>query len=162
MIPEDYLVLKEQGIDIEACRINFKELSVVCEDLSLYRKALRVKIRALIKLGDKNTLRSCVNALYGLAQFAQYLYGFHSCNSSVDRFQIELALSLQASFDENSVVPYDGKDWLSYKTVDEYSATFKDKYKIFLDETSRNPILFVQDAKPFLNLKDKAHFEKCL
>ena len=161
MRPEDYLVLKEKGIDIEACRINFKELSVVCEDLSLYRKALRVKIRALIKLGDKNALKPYVDVLYGLAQFARYLYGFHSCNSSVDRFQIELALSLQSSFDGNSVLPYDGKGWLSYKNIDEYCASFKDRCEKFLGETSGRPILCVQDEKPFLNLKDKAHFEKC-
>jgi len=160
--PEDYLVLKDVGIDIEACKINFKELSVVCEDLSLYRKALRVKIRALIKLDDKNELRPYVNALYGLAQFARYLYGFHSCNSRVEICQEKLATCLQESFDESRVLPYDGKAWLSYKNIDEYSSSFKCQYKEFLGDSNKEVGLFVQDAKPFLNLKDKAHFQKCL
>ena len=144
---EEYLFLKQEGIDIDACKIDFKKLSVSCIDLSLYRKAFRVKIRALIKLGEREALKEYINALYALAYFAKYLYGFHSCSSSVQDWQEERAVSLQASFDENKIKIYTGKTWLTY-TSTEYNPL----------DTS----LGIHDEKPFLNLKDKAHFDACL
>ncbi|MDH5464761.1 MAG: hypothetical protein OEW60_03970, partial [Thiovulaceae bacterium] len=158
---EEYLLLKGKGIDIDACKINFKELSVRCEDLSLFRKALRVKIRALIKLDDRNQLRSYANALYRLAQFSRYLYGFHSCNSEVSFWQEELAVYLQTRFDESKVVFYEGNTWLVYKNVDSYCSFYKAVYRVHLSKTDTvSPC--IQDAKPFLNLKDKSHFDKYL
>jgi hypothetical protein len=158
--PEEYVVLKDRGIDVDACKLNFREVSVACEDLSLYRKALRVKIRALIKSDDKDELRSYVDLLYSLAQFARYLYGFHSCNSRIEIWQEKLARSLQGSFDESRLRPYDGQSWLSYQDVDAYSAFFKCQYKERFGDLDTG--LCIQDEKPFLNPKDKAHFDKCL
>ena len=153
---ETYLFLKEKGIDIDACEIDFKILSVSCEDLCLYRKALRVKIRALIKLDDIVELKGYVNALYGLAYFAKYLYGFHSCASGVQKWQEELALYLQAGFDESRVEAYDGKTWITYTEVD-----YAKQYKDLFHNASLDTSIYTQDTKPFLNLKDKAHFDKC-
>jgi len=136
---EEYLCLKDKGIDIKACLIDFALISVSCEDLSLYRKALRVKIRALMKLDDVHKLKCYMNALYTLALFAKYLYGFHSCTSTqLYKDQEEGALRLQGDFDASKVENYDGKSWITYETS----------------------VLDTQDQKPFLSLKDKAHFEK--
>lgn len=154
---EVYLFLKEKGMDIDACEINYKILSVSCEDLSLYRKALRVKIRALIKLDDMQVLKGYVNALYSLACFAKYLYGFHSCTSNVEIWQEKLALSLQADFDVDKIEVYDGTTWIAYTDIDYEKEYMQSPYNSNLDTS-----VYTQDLKPFLNLKDKAHFERFL
>jgi len=158
--PEEYLVFKDKGIDIAACEIDFKILCVRCEDLSLYRKAFRVKIRALLKVGDINKLKDYVNALYSLASFAKYLYGFHSCASNVEPWQEELALYLQVNFDKSRVEAYNGNTWITYTGMGYVQALTK-KYKDLTHSAKLDTSVCVQDTKPFLNLKDKAHFEKC-
>ncbi len=137
-----YLVLSEEGIDIDTCEIDFSRLSVACQDLSRYRKALRVKIRAILKHNDLQALQRYADALFSLALFAKYLYGFHSCSSDVELWQQQDAKSLQKSFDITNCTLYDGTNWLSY----EHSAEL----------SSRG----IQDHKPFLTLKDKAHFDR--
>ncbi|HIC43516.1 MAG TPA: hypothetical protein EYO73_04240 [Sulfurimonas sp.] len=152
---EYYLSLKEKGIDINTCELDFKKMSVSCEDLILYRKALRVKIRSLIKLDDVNELKHYVNALYSLACFSKYLYGFHSCCSKVNGWQEELSHKLQIDFDEDKLKVYTPGLWISYKETS-YRKDIGLKYNIELDLDT-----CIQDKKPFLNLKDKAHFDKC-
>ena len=159
--PESYLYLKENGIDIDACDIDYKKISVRCEDLSLYRKAFRVKIRALIKQDDIVALRRYVNQFYALAQFVQYLYGFHSCASTVEPWQEELAFRLQTKFSESNAQVYTSNSWIRYKSVEEYTELLKNKYKNSNLGDKVEISKFIQDEKPFLNLKDRAHFEKC-
>ena len=159
--PEEYLYLKENGIDIDTCEIDYKIISVRCEDLSLYRKAFRVKIRALLKEDDIVALRRYVNQFYTLAQFVQYLYGFHSCAATVEPWQEELAHSLQTKFSESYTQVYTSDSWISYKGVEEYKELLKKKY---IDSTLGEKVevaTCIQDEKPFLNLKDRAHFKKC-
>ncbi|HFU74718.1 MAG TPA: hypothetical protein ENK66_00580 [Arcobacter sp.] len=139
---ETYLSLLETGIDIQRCEIDFRVLSVTCDDLSRYRKALRVKIRALIKQGDNASLHNCVDTLYALALFAKHLYGFHSCNSEVEHWQEETAKVLQTSFDITKYSLYNGQNWINY------------------DKESYSSSDGIQDGKPFLTLKDKAHFDR--
>ena len=62
--PEKYLYLQENGIDIDVCVIDYKVISIRCQDLSLYRKAFRVKIRTLIKQNDMPALKRYINAFY--------------------------------------------------------------------------------------------------
>lgn len=140
--PETYLFLSESGIDIDACQIDFGSVSVKCEDLSRYRKAFRVKIRSLLKQDDITALKRYADALYCLALFAKYLYGFHSCNTDVEVWQEEEAIGLQKSFDIKNYALYDGHHWISYEDVSKLTTTG------------------IQDHKPFLTLKDKAHFDK--
>lgn len=158
--PEKYLYLQENGIDIDACKIDYKMISVRCEDLSLYRKAFRVKIRALIKQGDSASLKRYVDQFYTLAQFVQYLYGFHSCASPVEAWQEELASYLQTQFEENNVQVYRDGSWISYGSVEDYSKSFKKQYEELPFGQKLETSACVQDAKPFINLKDKAHFAK--
>lgn len=159
--PEQHLYLQEHGIDINTCEIDYKVISVGCEDLSLYRKAFRVKIRSLIKKGDMTELKRYVNQFYTLAQFVRYLYGFHSCASPVQTWQEELALDLQTRFKESRVQVYTPGSWINYKSVKDYTKSFKKQYTdLPLDENLETPHC-IQDAKPFLNPKDKAHFDKC-
>jgi len=160
--PKEYLFLKEKGIDINACNINFKIISVRCEDLNLYKKAFRVKIRALIKEGNLVDLKRYVNAFYTLAYFVRFLYGFHSCSNSVEAWQEELAFYLQTKFEESRVKGYDKSSWIIYKSDKTYEEHFKMKYKELSFNTKSTMRQFIQDNKPFLNLKDKAHFTKCL
>jgi len=159
LTPEAYLYLKEDGIDIDTCEVDYQKISVRCEDISRYRKAFRVKIRALIKLDDMIALKRYVNQFYSLAQFVQYLYGFHSCSSSVETWQEELARHLQTKFEQSATQTYRLESWLNYKSIEDYTKLFKNEYKA-LDENLEH-LRCIQDAKPFLNLKDKAHFEKC-
>jgi hypothetical protein len=140
--PEAYLFLSEVGIDIDACEIDFGIVSVKCEDLSRYRKALRVKIRALMKQNDLMALKRYADALYALALFAKHLYGFHSCSSDVELWQEEKAKTLQKSFDLDKHTLYDGEHWIHY------------------DDVVRISCEGLQDGKPFLTLKDKAHFDR--
>ncbi|MDF1881281.1 hypothetical protein JHD50_08200 [Sulfurimonas sp. MAG313] len=157
---QEYLMLQEKGIDINACEIDFKLLSVSCEDLSLYRKALRVKIRALLKEENIINLQGYIRLLYTLGHFSSYLYGFHSCSSLLESWQEELALFLQTKFDVNRVSEYDASAWIRYKSIEDYKKYFTKSYEEF-SKTSQ-PSAFIQDAKPFLNLKDKVHFDTYL
>jgi len=159
--PEKYLYLQDNGIDIDACKIDYKMISVRCEDLSLYRKAFRVKIRSLIKKGDAVVLKQYVNQFYTLAQFVQYLYGFHSCASTVEGWQEELACHLQRQFVVGDVMAYKPGSWLSYACADDYKDTFKKQYMMLSSDANIETLDCVQDEKPFLNLKDRSHFDRC-
>jgi len=157
--PEKYLYLQENGIDIDACVIDYKLISVRCQDLSLYRKAFRVKIRTLIKQNDMPALKRYIDAFYTFAQFSQYLYGFHSCAGVVEPWQEQLAYYLQTRFDESRVLVYEPGSWISYKSVKDYEESFKKKYQNFSLDESSEILPFIQDAKPFLNQKDQSHFD---
>lgn len=157
--PEKYLYLQENGIDIDACMIDYRMISVRCEDLSLYRKAFRVKIRTLIKNDDMLGLKRYIDNFYTYAQFVQYLYGFHSCACAVERWQEELAYYLQTKFVESNALVYKPGDWISYKSIDDYENYFRNHYKEFSKDVNIETLPFVQDAKPFLNPKDRAHFD---
>lgn len=160
--PEQYLYFQDNGIDIDACKIDYKMISVRCEDLSLYRKAFRVKIRSLIKIGDMLALKRYVDKFYALAYFVRYLYGFHSCASSVKAWQETLAYDLQKKFIVSKTPVYTSASWIEYKSAYDYKAFYKQAYKnlSFGDESEK--LDCVQDEKPFLNPKDKAHFNKYL
>jgi len=160
--PEMYLYLQEDGIDIDACKVDYKVLSVRCEDLSLYKKAFRVKIRALIKQNSMTELKAYVNEFYTLAHFVRYLYGFNSCASEVEPWQETLAYDLQTKFVESKAPAYTSGSWIEYKRVSEYKELFTQAYKNLSLLEAVQDLDCVQDEKPFLNPKDKAHFDKCL
>ena len=157
---EEYLCLKEKGFDLKKCSFDYSLISVKCEDLSLYKKAFRVKIRALLKTNDIKGLRTYVNAFYTLAQFARYLYGFHSCADSVASWQETLAYELQQTFVVNSSDFYKQGTWLKYKDTKSYRQLFTEKYNALNLYEKVDEKLCIQDEKPFLNEKDKAHFTK--
>lgn len=121
-----------------------------------------MKIRALIKEGNFVDLKRYVNAFYTLAYFVRFLYGFHSCSISVEAWQEELAFSLQTKFEESRVKGYDKSSWITYKSDKTYEEHFKMAYNALSFHTRSKMRQFIQDNKPFLNLKDKAHFTKCL
>jgi len=158
--PKVYLFLQENGIDIDACVIDYKLISVRCQDLSLYRKAFRVKIRTMIKNNDTPDLKRYIDAFYSFAQFSQYLYGFHSCGSEVEEWQEQLAYFLQTRFDASSALECNKYSMISYSSVEEYEKFFKTLYQKFAPDVDSATLTFVQDAKPFLNQKDQSHFDK--
>jgi len=160
VIPKVYLFLQENGIDIDACVIDYKLISVRCQDLSLYRKAFRVKIRTMIKNNDTHALKPYIDAFYTFTQFAQYLYGFHSCGSEVEEWQEQLAYYLQTRFDESSALECTKDSLIKYASVNEYEKSFKELYQKFAPDVDSESLPFVQDAKPFLNQKDQSHFDK--
>lgn len=159
MTSEEYLHLEAAGIIINECHVDYKMLSIRCCDLSVYRKAFRVKIRALIKEDNILMLKKYIKAYYLLAQFVHFIYGFHSCSEDVNAWQEELALYLQTKFIEDDMAEYDCNRWLEYDTVQSYCETFTKQYKIYMNSVN-DTLACVQDGKPFLSLKDKAHFEK--
>ena len=158
--PERYLYLQENGIDIDACAIDYKLISVRCQDLSLYRKAFRVKIRTLIKHNDIPSLKRYIDAFYAFAQFVKYLYGFHSCGSVVEEWQEQLAYYLQTRFEESKTLECKSGSSIKYANVNEYEKSFKKLYQKFAPDVDSGTLTFVQDAKPFLNQKDQSHFHK--
>jgi len=133
---------------------------VRCQDLSLYRKAFRVKIRTMIKNNDTHALKPYIDAFYTFAQFSQYLYGFHSCASFVEDWQEQLAFYLQTRFEESSALGCKSGSLLKYASVNEYEKSFKELYQKFAPDVESATLTFVQDAKPFLNQKDQSHFDK--
>jgi hypothetical protein len=154
-----FLHLKEHGFSIDDCFINFSSISVRCSDLSRYRKAFRVKIRALIKTADVNALAVCIDGFYRFAQFVQDLYGFHSCSSSVEMWQEQAAQSLQKHCDKD-YAGYARGSWINYGETDEYKQRFQAEYKQFSGLANTRKLNFIQDGKAFLTLKDRAHFER--
>ena len=158
--PKVYLFLQENGIDIDACVIDYKLISVRCQDLSLYKKAFRVKIRTMIKNNDTPDLKRYIDAFYSFAQFSQYLYGFHSCGSVVEEWQEQLAYYLQTSFEESQTLECKSGSLLKYGSVEEYEKSFKELYQKFAPDVDSKILPFTQDEKPFLNQKDKSHFDK--
>jgi hypothetical protein len=152
---KNHLLLSERGIDIPSCHLDVQQISVRCDDLSRYRKALRVKIRALLKTKEYVLLQGYIDMLYRLALFTQYIYGYHSCNTPVSLWQEELATQLQKECN-NMLEGYTGNTWLQYDAQMSQVDIF-DKaqvHHIEIDEA------FIQDHKPFLNPKDKTHFDK--
>jgi hypothetical protein len=153
---ENHLLLSECGIDIPSCHLDVYQISIRCDDLSRYRKALRVKIRALLKTKEYDLLQGYIDMLYRLALFSQYIYGYHSCTTPVSLWQEQLAIQLQKMCDNSLLGTYAGDTWLQYDTQVLQSDIF-DKaqvHHIEMDEA------FIQDHKPFLNPKDKSHFDK--
>jgi len=157
---EDYLYLQAPGIDIALCRLDYSLISVRCEDLSLYKKAFRVKIRALIKEKRFQELQAYVNAFYTLAHFVRHLYGFHSCDSGVEFWQEKLAQSLKTSFIPDHILAYQSDTWIVYQKRNNYQEMFTQKYMDVFSKEKVKLDTFVQDEKPFLNPKDKSHFDK--
>lgn len=159
--PEHYLYLKEKGIDIDACVIDYQKISVRCGDLSNYRKAFRVKIRALLKRNNQELLKQYIHHFYVLAQFVRYLYGYHSCSVEVQPWQEELASYLQMKFSQDDVKVYDKESWMTYESRDYYCDAFKKQYATLTPHMDVKNLECLQDGKPFLNPKDRAHFDKC-
>jgi len=158
---EEYLCLKKDGIDIDKCMVDYKVLSIRCKDLNLYRKAFRVKIRTVIKEADWQSLRTYANEFYTLAVFVRYVYGFHSCSSCVQSWQETLAYARQKKFVLEDIT-FDKRDrWLEYKAVQEYEKVFRTEYLTLDMGKQVDTSSFTQDSKPFLNEKDRAHFNKC-
>jgi len=155
---ESYGSLNEKGIDIRNCFLDLQEISIRCNDLSRYRKALRVKIRALLKREAYSQLRLYINALYHLGLFSKYIYGFHSCNTDVTLWQEALALSLQKEWDKEAVKAYDGSEWINYDSsvIEPFIYAKASENMQDMNED------LVQDGKPFLNPKDQSHFDKVL
>lgn len=153
-----FLHLKEQGFSIDECRIDFASISVRCSDLARYRKAFRVRIRTLIKTADAAALTVCIDRFYRFAQFVQNIYGFHSCSDSVETWQEQVAQSLQKHCDiEYS--EYEKESWLTYEKTEVYKQRFQAQYKKLSGLADTRTLPFIQDGKPFLTLKDRAHFE---
>jgi len=149
--------LKEKGFDIESCFLDLQQISIECYDLARYKKAFRVKIRTLIKKDEILKLQLCIKQLYAFAQFVKYIYGYHSCAVPVSKWQATLAKKLQ-----KKTLPvfevYCKDSWISYETTARYESHFKLQHKKLIGLDA--PLEYVQDQKPFLTLKDKAHFEK--
>jgi len=139
--------------------IDFKILSVSCSDLTLYKKAFRVQIRALMKEDNEVALKKCMNTFYKLACFVRSMYGFHSCAIPVLPWQEVLAKKLQVDFEINDAKNYNINAWIEYTEIDDI-AHFEKKYKSLFPKGSKPLPLGVQDNKVFLTLKDKSHFEK--
>lgn len=156
---ERFVHLKEPGFDIDSCHIDFASISIGCEDLTRYRKAFRVKIRALIKVADTVALTTCIDNFYRLAQFVRHLYGYHSCDTAVEKWQEQIALSRQKILSD--VFPgYKKGSWLTYEKRALYQSVFEAEY---LRSTPADAIEIrtcVQDGRAFLNPKDQAHFER--
>jgi hypothetical protein len=147
----------EPGFNIERCCVDYKSVSVRCSDIVRYKKAFRVKIRRLIKRGDIAALSHCIDTFFCFATFVEYLYGHHSCAIDVEPWQEETALSLQQMFSEKEVL-YTKGTRLVYAPVHVYERDFKRQYSTIF--ANMNSLMFVQDTKPFLTLKDYAHFER--
>ena len=77
-------------------------------------------------------------------------------------WQEELASYLQTKFVESDASVYNKEFWLTYESTNSYCDTFKKQYSILVSLENEVALECIQDGKPFLNLKDKAHFEKCL
>lgn len=81
-----------------------------------------------IKLDGIASLKRCVNQFYKLAQFVMSLYGFHSCASPVQKWQEQLALYLQTKFKESDTEVYAPDSWISYKSAEDYTKSYKKQY----------------------------------
>lgn len=156
-VSKDFINLCEIGFDIATCKIDFLTISVKCDDLARYKKAFRVKIRELIKIEDINNLNKYINKFYNLAIFVEYLYGHHSCASKVEFWQEEVAYSLQKKF-KYRTVEYQKNIVLKYKNLNFYAEFFKKQNKEINLTKDIEKLKFIQDEKPFLNLKDYTHF----
>lgn len=159
LAPETFDHLKEPGFSIDECRIDLATISVRCSDITRYKKAFRVKIRRLIKEADRAALSDCIDTFYRFALFSEYLYGYHSCATEVNQWQEQTALSLQKKFSDEGL-NYAKGDRLQYAERGVYEARFKAYYRDVYPNTDTDRLTFVQDTKPFLTLKDYAHFER--
>lgn len=156
----NFINLSEVGFDIALCEVDFRTISVRCSDLVRYRKAFRVKIRELMKLDDRNNLSKYIEKFYILASLFQYMYGYHSGASQVEFWQEEVALSLQKTFHPKDF-RYKNGARLQYENSKFYEDYLKKQYSQINPTSNVQLLKCIQDGKPFLNLKDYAHFEKC-
>lgn len=156
---EDYSTLVEPGFDIEQCFLDFKTISIRCEDITRYKKAFRVRIRGLIKAGNSAALSACIENFYRFAMFAEYLYGHHSCAIEVAPWQEETARFLQKKYSEVPEHYRRGKR-IAYALQGAYEKHFREQYALLSGEKENSTLALVQDNKPFLTLKDYAHFER--
>ncbi len=157
--PETFGHLKEPGFSIDECHIDLATISVRCSDITRYKKAFRVKIRRLIKEADTAALVDCIDAFYRFASFVEYLYGYHSCTTEVKQWQEQVALSLQKKFSGEGL-DYGKGDRLKYAESVVYEARCKAYYSAAHPNNDTDRLTFIQDRKPFLTLKDYAHFER--
>lgn len=156
---EDYSILSEPGFGIEQCVLDCKAISVRCEDITRYKKAFRVKIRGLIKAGKSAALSGCIENFYRFATFVEYLYGHHSCAAEVSPWQEETARFLQKKYSETPG-HYRKGERIVYASKGAYEKQLREQYALLTSETDENALELVQDNKPFLTLKDYAHFER--
>lgn len=156
---EAFLELKAPGFDIISCHMHLAHLSIRCEELVLYRKALRVKIRMLIKEGKSEALDACMDTLFRLAQFVRHLYGHHSCDSAVAPWQEQVARSLQKELD-TPFSDYKRGSWLEYERLEKYAREHREKYFSLGRQHEDQEIESIQDGHSFLNPKDRTHLER--
>lgn len=107
-----------------------------------------------MKTAETEALNQCMERFYAFAQFVRYLYGFHSCAVPVAPWQVAVAKKLQVSM-TLSFTPYRRGEWVTYEPC----VAHEERLRAFADPSAANEA-FIQDEKPFLTLKDKAHFEK--
>ncbi len=156
---EDYQALAEQGFDIEQCFFDCKTISIRCEDITRYKKAFRVKIRGLIKEGNSAALSACINNFYRFAMFVEYLYGHHSCAVGVSPWQEKTARFLQKQYSD-ILGHYSRGERIDYAPQSSYEKHFRAHFALLGVEKDKSSFEFIQDNKPFLTLKDYAHFER--
>ncbi|MBU1643382.1 hypothetical protein KKE54_08475 [bacterium] len=154
---ENFEHLEEAGFSIDKCYIDPTMISVRCSDITRYKKAFRVKIRRLIKVADIAALADCIDAFYRFASFAEYVYGYHSCATEVPLWQEKVAHSLQKKFTDTGL-NYKKGNQLKYAQTSVYEVQFKAYYRGISPNMDTEGIPFIQDEKPFLTLKDYAHF----
>lgn len=142
-----------QGFDIDACTIDYTRLDIETESFLIYKKALRVKIRALMKTEDVPALNRCYQTFFTLAHYAKHLFGHHSCKTPLAPWQMELAYALKDSFDPSQFHYIKGKP-LTYLPKEQYEKEILSGYH------DRAPRDFLQNYYPFLNPKDYAHFDR--
>ena len=155
---ENYQTLAEEGFDIEQCFLDFKTISIACEDITRYKKAFRVKIRGLIKEGKSASLSECIDNFYRFALFVEYLYGDHSCATGVSPWQAETARSLQKQYSDAG--HYRRGERMEYAAQSSYEKHFREHFALLDTDNDKSSSEFIQDNKPFLTLKDYAHFER--
>ena len=141
------------GFDIENCEIDYALLDIETESFLIYKKALRVKIRALMKTEDVAALNKCYQTFFTLAHYAKHLFGHHSCKTPLAPWQMELAYTLQDSFNPSSHF-YKKGEILLYEAKEKYEKQVLTNYH---DSEAK---AFLQNYYPFLNPKDYAHFDK--
>ncbi len=156
---EDFSTLAEPGFDIEQCFLDCTRISIRCEDIRRYKKAFRVRIRGLIKTNNRVALSACIDNFYRFATFIEYLYGHHSCATGVSSWQEETARFMQKKY-RDIPMHFSRGEQIVYAPRSAYEKHFREQYALLSAEKENSAFECMQDNKPFLTLKDYAHFER--
>lgn len=101
----------------------------------------------------------CIENFYRFATFVEYLYGDHSCATEISPWQEETARFLQKKYSE-APEHYRRGERIVYAPQSTYEKHFREQYALLNPETEKSALELIQDNKPFLTLKDYAHFER--